>query len=254
MTAHPAVFYDRLADWWPLFSPPVHYIDEAADLLGRLGASPGPERTLLELGSGGGSLAFHFKPYFRLTLTDRAPGMLAVSRTVNPECEHVPGDMRTLRLNRRFDVVLVHDAIMYAVDHADLAATLRTAAVHCRPGGTVVVVPDFVRETFTAGTDAGGEDGEDGQALRYLEWTWDPDPSDTTYLVDYAFLLRARGGEVSVVHDRHVEGLFSRAEWIASFAGAGLSAQSSLDAWNRDVFIATPIEAPRAASHAGEHS
>ena len=30
-----ARFYDELADWWPLFSPPSHYGEEAEDLLKR---------------------------------------------------------------------------------------------------------------------------------------------------------------------------------------------------------------------------
>ena len=99
-------FYDTLAEWWPLFSPPDHYVEEAADLLERLEPLPEPgTATLLELGCGGGSLASHFKRHFMLTLTDRSPSMLAVSRSVNPECEHVVGDMRTLRLGRLFDVV-----------------------------------------------------------------------------------------------------------------------------------------------------
>jgi ubiquinone/menaquinone biosynthesis C-methylase UbiE len=34
---------------------------------------------LLELGSGGGSLAYHLKPHFQLTLTDISPAMLAVN-------------------------------------------------------------------------------------------------------------------------------------------------------------------------------
>src|SRR5262245_27406079 len=112
LTPPQARFYDELADWWPLFSPPSHYDEEAADLLERLrphvtlGAA-----TLLELGSGGGSLASHLAPYFALTLTARSAGMLDVSRLVNPGAEHVLGDMRTLRLDRQFDVVLVHDAI-----------------------------------------------------------------------------------------------------------------------------------------------
>jgi SAM-dependent methyltransferase len=188
-------FYDHLAEWWPLFSPPGEYVEEAADLLPRLpGLSTADRATLLELGSGGGSLASHLKPYFKLTLTDRSPGMLAAKRAVNPDSEHIVGDMRSLRLGRQFDVVLVHDAIMYATTAADVQATLETAAIHCRPGGTVAVLPDFVRETFTPGTGEGGHDASDGRGLRYLEWRWDPDPNDDTYIVDYAFLLRDATG------------------------------------------------------------
>jgi SAM-dependent methyltransferase len=120
--------YTQLAAWWPLLSPPSHYVEEAADLLpSLLAATDPPPRTLLELGCGGGSLAFHLKRSLSLTLTDRSPAMLAVSRAVNPECEHIVGDMRTIDLGRRFDAVLVHDAIMYATDPESLGATLATA-------------------------------------------------------------------------------------------------------------------------------
>lgn len=240
MTATP-LFYDQLAEWWPLFSPAVHYDEEAADLLERLGPiARSGFATLLELGSGGGSLASHLKPHFFLTLTDRSPGMLEVNRAVNPEAEHIAGDMRRLRIDRRFDVVLVHDAIMYATTEADVRATIATAAAHVRPGGTVVFLPDFVKETFTASTEHGGEDGADGRGFRYLSWTWDPDPGDDTYLVDYAFLLREENGAVRTVHDRHEEGLFGRAQWLAWFEAAGIPATSQLDRWQRDVFIAHP--------------
>jgi trans-aconitate methyltransferase len=241
MTSTRVSFYDDLAEWWPLFSPPAHYAEEAADLLQRLGTVP-PAATMLELGSGGGSLASHLRSHFTLTLTDRSPGMLDVSRAVNPDAEHHLADMRTLRLGRQFDVVLVHDAIMYATTPEDVKAALQTAAVHCLPGGRVAVLPDFVRETFTAGTDNGGEDASDGRGLRYLEWRWDPDSTDDTYIVDYAFLLREASGEVRVVHDRHIEGLFPRAHWLAWFREVGLSATSSLDEWGRDVFLARPLD------------
>lgn len=223
-----------------MLSPPTEYEGEAADLLARLGVAAHPEQTtMLELGAGGGSLAFHLKRHFRLTLTDKAPAMLAVSREINPECEHLVGDMRSLRLGREFDAVLVHDAIMYATDPAAVQATLRTAAIHCRAGGTVAVLPDHVRETFAPATDLGGHDAGDGRGLRYLEWAWDPDPADDTYTVEYAFLLRAVDGTVTVEHDRHVEGLFARDQWLQWFAEAGLSARAEADPWGRDVFIAT---------------
>src|SRR5690606_36903831 len=109
-------------------------------------ATDPPPRTLLELGCGGGSMAWHLKQHFTLTLTDVSSQMLEVSRLANPECEHTVGDMRSLDLGRTFDLVFIHDAIMYATSADDARATLATAARHCRVGGAVVVVPDYVRE------------------------------------------------------------------------------------------------------------
>ena len=208
----PPLLYWDLADWFHLLTAPEEYAEEAAvyqDELSRAAASP-PE-TLLELGSGGGNNAFHLKSRFRCTLTDLSPAMLEVSRRINPECEHVAGDMRSLRLGRVFDAVLVHDAVMYLTTEAELRQAMETAFVHCRPGGAALFAPDYVRETFAPRTDHGGHDGE-GRSLRYLEWTWDPDPSDSTYFADFAYLLR-EGRELRVVSDRHVEGLFPRGTW-----------------------------------------
>ena len=183
-------------------------------------ACEGPLHTLLELGSGGGNNASHLKREFRLTLVDRSPGMLEVSRALNPECEHVDDDMRTVRLGRQFDGIFVHDAVCYLTSEADLRSAIETAVIHCRAGGAALFAPDHVREGFRPSTDHGGEDGET-RSLRYLAWTWDPDPSDTTYLVDFAYLLREGDGSVRVEHDRHVEGLFARAHWLRLLSEAG---------------------------------
>jgi hypothetical protein len=234
-----ARFYEELSDWWPLFSPPVHYGEEVEDFLRRLAPLPPPRTaTLLELGSGGGSFASHLTDQFKLTLTDLSEGMLAQSRLVNPGAEHIAGDMRTLRLGREFDYVLVHDAVCYMTELKDLQAAIATAAIHCKRGGTVIVLPDYLKETFEPGTDHGGEDGTDGRGFRYLEWRWDPDTEDTTYFVDYAFLLREANGDVRSVFERHVEGLFPRATWLQVFEAAGLSATSDRDEWGRDIFLA----------------
>jgi SAM-dependent methyltransferase len=179
---------------------------------------------VLELGSGGGNNASHLKAHFELTLTDLSEEMLAVSRELNPECEHVQGDMRTLRLGREFDAVFVHDAVEYMSSVADLRAAIQTAFVHCRPGGVALFVPDHLRETFRPRTDHGGHDGP-GRSLRYLEWTWDPNPDDDTYLVDFAYLLRD-GDRITVEHDRHVCGVFPRAQWLRLLEEAGFRAES----------------------------
>ena len=242
--------YSDLAAWWPLLSPPEDYVEEAADLLPSLLAAPdAPPTTLLELGSGGGSLASQLKAHLRLTLSDPAPRMLAVSRAINPECEHVEGDMRTLDLGRTFDVVLIHDAVMYMTTPDDVRAALATAARHCRPGGGVAVLPDCVTETFASDANTGGCDAQDGRGLRYLEWSWDPDPADTTFEVVYAFVMRHPTARVDATHEVHHNGLFPRADWARWLREAGFEISSRLDPWNRDVFTGRrTAEGPEPAS------
>lgn len=205
--------YADLAGWWPLFSPVGDYADEARAYDALLRTASRPVLDVLELGSGGGHTAFHLKHDYTLTLTDLSPEMLAVSRTLNPECGHAQGDMRTLRLGRRFDAVFVHDAIDYMTTEADLSAALETAAAHLRPGGVVLIAPDHVTETFTPGTDCGGSDGDDGRGLRYLEWTYDPDPGDTLVTTEYAFLFREANGQVQSHAETHLGGLFPTPTW-----------------------------------------
>jgi len=185
-------------------------------------ATEGKAQTLLELGSGGGNNASYLKKRFACTLTDLSEEMLELSRTINPECEHVQGDMRTLRLGRTFDAVFVHDAVAYLTTERDLGAAIETAAAHTRPGGVTLIVPDAVRETFAPGTDHGGHDGPDGRSLRYLAWTYDPDPDDTTYEVDFAVILREPGWPLRVEHDHHTLGIFARDAWLDLLRKAGL--------------------------------
>ena len=231
--------YDELAEWWPLFSAPEDYAEEAAFFARLLTDSCDPApRTVLELGSGGGNNAFHLKRSFEMTLVDASAQMLAVSRALNPECAHREGDMRTVDLGRTFDAVFIHDAIMYMTSGADLDAAIRNAYRHCRAGGVALLVPDYVRETFVAKTEHGGHDGDDGRSLRYLEWTIDPDLDDTTYRADYVIVMRDRGGDTRVVEDCHIEGLFPRAEWMRILRAAGFQPSITRDEWGRDLFVA----------------
>jgi SAM-dependent methyltransferase len=235
-------FYGELAKWWPLISPPEDYREEAAYAATLLASAPIPVRDVLELGSGGGHNAVHLKERFAMTLVDLSPGMLDVSRQLNPDCDHYQGDMRTVRLGRLFDAVFVHDAIDYMITEADLRAAIDTAFAHCRPGGVAVFVPDSVAETFEASSDHGGTDDSDGRGVRYLEWSWDPDPTDTWTVTEYAFLLREGDGSVRVVHETHRTGAFGRDRWLRLVAEAGFEAsrlteQTTEDRTPRDLFV-----------------
>jgi hypothetical protein len=220
--------YGDLASWFHLVTAPEEYAEEA-EVYRRLltEAAERPVETMLELGSGGGNNASHLKAHFEMTLSDLSSEMLELSRELNPECEHVEGDMRTLRLDHTFDAVFVHDAIDYLLNEQDLRATIETAFVHLRPGGLALLVPDHIKETFKPNTEHGGNDGAT-RGARYLEWAWDPDPEDDTYVTDFAFMLRDEHGDMRVEYDRHLLGLFSRARWIALMEEAGFKAESQV--------------------------
>jgi SAM-dependent methyltransferase len=218
--------YGDLAGWFHLVTAPEEYRHEAS-VYRRL-LTEGAERpveSVLELGSGGGNNASHLKEHFEMTLSDLSSEMLDLSRGLNPECDHVEGDMRTLRLDRSFDAVFVHDAVDYLLNEKDLRATIETAFVHLRPGGLALFVPDHIKETFRPKTDEGGNDGPTRSA-RYLEWSWDPDPEDYTYVTDFAFMLRDEHGNVRVEYDRHVLGVYPRALWLGLLEETGFKPET----------------------------
>lgn len=242
--ANPRLYSD-LAGWFHLVTAPEEYAEEAAFFRRVLSEACDPEPvSVLELGCGGGNNAFHLKAHFTMTLVDLSPQMLELSRKLNPECEHYQGDMRTVRLGRVFDVVFIHDALMYMLTETDVRMALETAFIHCRPGGVVLLSPDFVKEGFQAGTRTGGND-RDGRSLRYLEWTWDPDPSDATCEVAFAYMLRETDNSLRIETDRHRVGIFSRYVWLKALRDAGFDARVIPDEWQRENFLGQKPEAVR---------
>jgi SAM-dependent methyltransferase len=216
--------YHDLAAWWPLISPPGEYGAEAAYLAGVFGSAAIPVREVLDLGSGGGHVAVHLAGRLALTLVDRSADMLATSRRLNPGCEHVQGDMRTIRLGRAFDAVLVHDAVDYVTSQDDLRQVIGTAFAHCRPGGIAVFVPDYTAESFRPGRGGGGSSAPDGRSGSFRERRWDPDPADEWIQVDYEFVLREADGATRVVSETHRLGAFRQATWQRLLAEAGFAA------------------------------
>lgn len=229
--------YEELASWWPLLSAPEDYAQEAEVFKNIFQKYTPAPKTMLELGSGGGNNALHMKKDFEMTLTDISEGMLEVSRKLNPECEHVKGDMRDLRLNKTFGAVFVHDAIAYMTTEEDLKRVFQTAFLHCKEGGLALFVPDWVKETFVPYTDHGGEDSE-GKSLRYLEWVYDPDSTDSVYNVEFAIITKD-GDDVKVELDRHIDGIFPKQTWLNLIKEVGFNPEAIADPHeeNRTFFV-----------------
>ena len=139
--------YADLASLWALFSPPEEYVEEVETFRARLVRHGVPDGgSLLHLGSGGGSVDYHLKRFYRVTGVDISEQMIDEARRLNPEVEYVRGDIRAVRLGRTFDAVLAHDAISYMTSVDELRAVYRTAAAHLRTGGLMIALPEELKE------------------------------------------------------------------------------------------------------------
>ena len=189
--------YTDLAPWFHLLTHPSDYREEA-EFVTRVADEvvEGRAETLLELGSGGGNNASHLKARFDCTLTDLSPDMLALSEGLNPECEHIQGDMRTLRLGRTFDVVFIHDAVSYLTTEDDLRAAVETAAAHVSSRRRRH--PHARRDDRDLRAANGSRRARRGRRPQpsLLEWIHPRTPGTSTYTVDYVIALQGPGAAV----------------------------------------------------------
>ena len=206
--------YYEFAHLWTLISDPADYADEAKYWRDVLRAKLGPGwHEILELGVGGGNNLSHLTNDFKATAVDISSQMLSNSIRLNPDVEHHVGDMRMVRLGRKFKAVLIHDAISYLLTEDELRATFATARAHLEPGGVFITAPDLFRETFD-GTHVSHQIRRDANPeFTFIEYIHDPDPNDTT-LESIFFYMIKQDGKLRVEEDQHITGIFPIDTWL----------------------------------------
>ncbi|HEY0641433.1 MAG TPA: methyltransferase domain-containing protein [Pseudonocardiaceae bacterium] len=114
---------------------------------------PGRARTVLDLGCGTGRELEYLAQRFACVGVDVLPGMVGYGLRVRPHLDLRVGDLRVVRLGRRFDAVLcLGNTVAYLHAEAELAAAFGTFAAHARPGGVLVLVTATAAGARPAGT------------------------------------------------------------------------------------------------------
>ena len=225
--------YNDLSYLWPIVSPPEEYMVEAEEWLtiirGRLdpllmAGTRNRRPSLLELGCGGGHLHSHFTAHFTTEAVDVSAQMLELSQRLNPDTMHHLGDMRTIRLGRTFDVVLIYDAVNYMLSEDDLRAAIQTGSIHLNPGGLLLLAPDWLRETLSGPRVIDWTKDGGGRDVTFIEYVGNPKDDDTTVDSVFVFVID-EAGELRVELDRHTGGLFPLATWMSLLSEAGLDAE-----------------------------
>lgn len=139
-----SVFGHSYADRYDALYHDKNYEQECdwIESLAKQYATP-PVKTLLDLGCGTGSHAFIFDHRgYSVTGVDVSAEMLAVAekkRSGLDKVELIHEDIRTLRLKKTFDVVVMMFAVLgYQYTNADVMAALHTVREHLRPGGVFI--------------------------------------------------------------------------------------------------------------------
>lgn len=213
--------------------PPQDYAAEARQIV-RLArrAARRPLRQLLHLGCGAGSLDFNLKNRFAITGIDLNQEMLALARQQNPQARYLQGDMRSLRLAEKFDLVITGDSIEYMLDEHDLGLAFQTAAAHLQPGGVLVTCAEVAVETFVQNASSWATVSHQGSEIAFFENRFDPDPADTSYDATYVFLIR-QDGALRVESDSHKLGLFPLPTWQIQLQQAGFHVKIDQDRQRR---------------------
>lgn len=206
--------YTDLAWLWPMWGDAateyVHYCRHVTGLIRQYAKLPAA--TLLDIGCGGGKNVLNLKREFNVTGLDLSSAMLAQAKELNPECTFVQGDMRTFRLGRSFDVVLMDDAISHMNCRADFVAAFHTAFDHLNPGGVLIATPDVTIETFQQNKTTTTPATRDGLDVVFVENVYDSDPKDDHYETTILYLIRDHG-RLRMETDHWTMGIFSLDTW-----------------------------------------
>lgn len=208
--------YGDLAWIWPLMGQPEEedWIAEAEQFIKAIREHSRIEaKTLLDLGCGGGKNDYNLKKHFTVTGVDTSEAMLANAQRLNPEIEYSVGDMRTARLGKMFDAVIIADSIDYMLTEDDLRAAFATAFAHLKPGGVFCTYAEVTRERFRQNETKCSTYARDDIDIAFMHNNYDSDPTDTTYESTFVWLIR-RAGKLEIEADHHLGGIFPLQTWL----------------------------------------
>ena len=139
--------------------------------------------------------------------------MLEIAKKLNPEIFYQVGDMRTVRLKKKFDAATILDSINYIRTKEDLRKTFATVYEHLKPGGIFLTFVEQIAEKFIQNDTKYSVHSCKDLEIVFIENYYDPDQTDTSYEISFIYLIRHKG-ELEVCTDYHICGIFNLATWF----------------------------------------
>ncbi|GIG69452.1 class I SAM-dependent methyltransferase [Phytomonospora endophytica] len=220
---------DAVAASYDLIFASRDYAGENARLIATIRAANPKAASVLDVACGPGRhLELLAEEFVDAAGVDLSPAMVSMAEGRVPEGVPVTvGDMRDFDLGRRFDaVVCLFGSVGYMRDTPVLDTAIARMAAHLNPGGVLVVEPWHTPDTFEPERTIPLASRDGGNAMTTLI----VQRVEDGYGVMDMYHVVALGLEVHTIHEVHRQGLFTDAEYRASFEAAGLSVTAEEDA------------------------
>ncbi|MGH7445510.1 MAG: class I SAM-dependent methyltransferase [Longimicrobiales bacterium] len=216
--------YAAAAEFYDLLYASVKDYPAEAVLLAGIVRDAMPHATrLLDVACGSGEHARALSLLgFDVDGVDLEPAFVALAQARCPGGRFVVGDMTSLDLERRYDVVLcLFSAIGYAVTVPRLNQTVARLAAHVEPDGLVIVDPWFEPGQLTHRHVAMRTGETDQLAVSRISRTL---IDGRMSRLEFSYLIGRPDGIEHLV-ESHALGLFTQDEMEAAFENAGLTVQ-----------------------------
>ncbi len=199
------------------------YASETEQLVQLLRRVHPAAHTVLDVGCGTGEhLRLLSERGFAVAGIDLSPRFVEIARGKVPAGDFTCADMVSFDLGRRFDVILcLFSSIGYVRTPENAARTLRRFAAHLADDGVAVVEPWFEPGVMEHGRVSVQTAEAPGLHVCRMAFT---SLSGRTSTLDLHYLIGAGDG-IRHARERHELGLFTSAEMLGFFEGAGLAAE-----------------------------
>lgn len=220
MFRHTAHIYDLIYE-----AAGKDYAAESSEIRSLIQARNPEARTLLDVACGTGGHLRHLQQHYEVTGIDLDPNMLREARNHLADIRLVEGDMRTLRIDTRFDAVIcLFSSIGFMSDTEELTSAITTMASHLNPGG-VLIVDGWVRPDAWRDGGSTGVEVATSKEMKVARVVHSRREGSATHLEMHHLVATQDGIEHLV--DHHDLTLFTPEEYEAAFRAADLVAETA---------------------------
>jgi len=176
-------------------------------------------KDLLDVACGTGRHIQHMQKYYSCEGLDLEPKLLNIARKRNPRVTFHSGNMLTFNLNKQFDVITcLFSAIGYMRTLRELNRAIRNMAGHLRPGGVLVVEPWLTPAMLKPGHIGAVFVSQPKLKIARMNIVV---VKRRLSILKFHYLIGTPAG-ITYFTEADEFGLFTHAEYLASFHRAGL--------------------------------